>query len=47
VDTSAAEDKVMAGPLDTPGSARPFADLPAGLVEEVLAGATQVAVTSR
>jgi len=32
----------MAGPVDIPGSARPFADLPAGLVEEVLAGATQV-----
>jgi len=32
----------MAGSLDVSGAARPFADLPAGLVEEVLAGATQV-----
>lgn len=32
----------MSGPLDASGAARPFADLPAGLVEEVLAGATQV-----
>lgn len=32
----------MAGPIDLSGAARPFADLPAGLVEEVLAGATQV-----
>lgn len=33
---------MTAGPFDTSGAARPFADLPAGLVEEVLAGATQV-----
>lgn len=32
----------MAGPIDAQGAARPFADLPAGLVEEVLAEATQV-----
>jgi len=32
----------MAGPIDSAGAARPFAELPAGLVEEVLAGATQV-----
>lgn len=32
----------MAGSVDSSGAARPFADLPAGLVEEVLAGATQV-----
>lgn len=32
----------MAGPFDGSSAARPFADLPAGLVEEVLAGATQV-----
>ena len=33
---------MMAGHADTSGASRPFADLPAGLVEEVLAGATQV-----
>ena len=33
---------MMTGPLDAAGVTRPFADLPAGLVEEVLAGATQV-----
>lgn len=32
----------MAGSLDASVAARPFADLPAGLVGEVLAGATQV-----
>ena len=32
----------MTGPLDDSNASRPFADLPAGLVEEVLAGATEV-----
>lgn len=42
MDGPTSEFPIVAGPLEGAGAVRPFADLPAGLVEEVLAGATEV-----